>query len=135
MYDLERRYERYMIIYGRQQLEGLKENVLRLNASETRRDRRIITQKIPNSANGKCLSRVEKRQIYNPSSRNTQRSFNCIPGAIRNITGVTTDPFKHHLDEWLKMVPDQPRGRAYSERIAAESNSIQLQASTLRTRR
>ena len=36
MYSLERRHERYMIIYGWQQLEGLKENVLRLNASETR---------------------------------------------------------------------------------------------------
>ena len=46
MYSLERRRERYMIIYGWQQLEGIKENVLRLVASDTRRDRRIISPKI-----------------------------------------------------------------------------------------
>ena len=28
------------------------------------------------------------------------------------------------LDKWLKTVPDQPRGGGYSERVAAESNSI-----------
>ena len=78
MYSLERRRERYMIIYGWQQLEGLKENVLRLNASETRRDRLIITQKKLVSANGKCSSRVEKRLICNSPSRKTQRLFNCI---------------------------------------------------------
>ena len=53
MYSLERRRERYMIIYGWQQLEGIKENVLRLVASDTRRDRRIISPKIRDYANGK----------------------------------------------------------------------------------
>ena len=47
MYSLERRRERYMIIYGWQQLEGIKENVLKLVASDTRRDRRIISHKYP----------------------------------------------------------------------------------------
>ena len=97
-------------------MEGLKENVLRLYASKTRRDRRIITLKIPNSANGKCLSRVEKRQIYNYPGRKTQGLFICIPGTIRNLTKVTTDTIKCLIDEWLKMLPDQPRGGGYSER-------------------
>ena len=90
---------------------------------------------MPNMANGKHLSRVEKRQIYNCPSRKTQRIFNSIPGAIRNLTQVTADTFKHHLDEWLKTVPDQPRGGGYSERVAAESNSIQHQAAMMRARR
>ena len=51
MYSLERRHERYMIIYGWKQLEGLKENVLRLNASKTRRNRQIATKKIMPMAN------------------------------------------------------------------------------------
>ena len=34
-----------MIIYGWQQLEGIKENVPRLFASDTRRDRRRISQR------------------------------------------------------------------------------------------
>ena len=135
LYSLERRRERYMIIYGWQQLEEKKENVLRLTATKSRRDRRMVSPKIPNKANGKRLSRVEKRQIYNCPSRKVQRLFNCIPGSIRNITGVTTDTFKGHLDKWLKTVPDQPRGGGYSERVAAESNSIQHQAAIMRTRR
>ena len=54
---------------------------------------------------------------------------------IRNLTGVTTNTFKGHLDKWLKTVPDQPRGGGYSERVAAESNSIQHQAAMMRARR
>ena len=131
MYSLERRRERYMVIYGWQQLEGIKENVLRLTKmrreGETEmetRDRKMMSLKIPDNANGKRLSRVEKRQIYDCQARKIQRLFNCIPGKIRNLTGVTTDTFKRHLDEWLKMVPHQPRGGGYSERVAAESNGI-----------
>ena len=104
-------------------------------ATTSRRDRRIISPKIPDMANGKRLSRVEKRQIFNCPSRKVQRLFNCIPGSIRNLTGVTTDTFKGHLDKWLKTVPDQPRGGGYSERVAAESNSIQHQAAMMRARR
>ena len=126
-----------MIIYGWQQLEGIKENVLRLVASDTRRDRRIISPKIRDYANGKRLTRVEKSQIYNCPSRKVQRLFNCIPGWIRNLKkeNCSVDKFKRHLDDWLKTVPDQPRGGGYSERVAAESNSIQHQAGSLRNRR
>ena len=101
MYSLERRRERYMIIYGWQQLEGIKENVLRLVASDTRRDRGIISPKIRDYANGKRLTRVEKSQIYNCPSRKVQRLFNCIPGWIRNLKkeNCSVDKFKRHLDE------------------------------------
>ena len=62
---------------------------------------------------------------------------NCIPGWIRNLKkeNCSVDKFKKHLDDWLKTVPDQPRGGGYSERVAAESNSIQHQAGSLRNRR
>merc|ERR1712228_1145048 len=64
MYSLERRRKRYMIIYGWQQLEGIKENGSRLVASDPRRDRRIISPKIRDYANGKRLTRGVKRQNY-----------------------------------------------------------------------
>ena len=131
MYSLERRRDRYMIIYGWQQIEGLKENILRLKTSWSGRYRTMISSKIPNEANGKRLSRVEKNLIYNCPARRVQRLFNSIPGKIRNITNVTSDTFKRHLDEWLKKVPDQPRGGGYSQRVAAESNNVQHQAVTL----
>ena len=78
LYSLERRRERFMIIYGWQQLEEKRENVLRLTATTSRRDRRIISPKIPDKANGKRLSRVEKRQIFNCPARKVQRLFKGI---------------------------------------------------------
>ena len=127
-----------MTIYGWQQLEGIKENVLRLEASDARRDRKIISPRIPDYANGKRITRVEKTQLYNCPARKIQRLFNCIPGWIRNLKknkGCSVDKFKCHLDDWLKTVPDQPRGEGYSEGVAAESNSIQHQAVSLKNRR
>ena len=94
-----------MIIYGWQQLEGIKENVLRLVASDTRRDRRIISQKIQDDANDKRLTRVEMRQIYNCLARKGHCLFNSI-------------------DDWLKIVSDQPMDGGYSECVVAESHSI-----------
>ena len=86
-------------------------------ASDTR-DRRIISPTIPRYANGKRLSRAEWDQIFNCPARKVQRLFNCIPGWIRNLKkseGCSVDKFKRHLDDWLKMVPDQPRSGGYSE--------------------
>ena len=131
LYSLERRRDRYFIIYGWQQLEGLKENVLKLKSSWNGRDRRIIVTNIPNKANGKRLSSKEKNLIYNSPARQTQRLFNSIPAKLRNMSCITTDTFKKHLDEWLKKVPDQPRSGGYSKWVAAETNSVRHQAVTL----
>ena len=78
-----------MIIYGWQPLEGIKENILRLEASWTRRDRRIIPLNVPYAAKGKSRSRLEKWQIFNSPAGKVQTLFNCIPAKIRNITCVT----------------------------------------------
>ena len=91
----------------------------------------MITANIPNQANGKCLSTKEKNLIYNNPARRTQRLFNSIPAKLRNKTCIKTDTFKKHLDEWLKKVPDQPRGGGYSKWVAAETNSVRHQAVTL----
>ena len=128
--SLERRRERFMIIYGWQRLEDVRDNVLRsLTATTSRRDRRIISPKYQmwQMKNVCHNSQVEKKQIYNCPTRTIQRIFNCILGAIMNLTGFTTDTFKHNLDKWLTTVPDQPRSGGYSERLAAELNSIQHQ--------
>ncbi len=92
-----------------------------------------MPKKIRYAANGKLLSVKERAQIFNSPAGKVQRLFNCIPSQIRNLTGVTSDTFKNHLDEWLKKVPDLPKGGGYS--VAAEYNGIQRQAVVLRTRR
>ena len=116
---MERRRDRYMIIYGWQQLEGLKENVLKLKTSSRETGRTIIPIKPP------C--KVEDRKktiIYNGPASKIQRLFNSLPRKLRNMTGVSTDTFKGHLDRWLQTVPDQPKSPGYSNRVAAESNGV-----------
>ena len=131
MYSLERRRDRYFIIYGWQQIEGLKENVLDLKTSWIGMSRRIISKRIPYQVEGRRLRRADTTKVFNCPARKVGRLFNSIPASIRNLTGVTTDTFKNHLDLWLKTVPDQPRIGKYSRWVAAESNNIQHQAVTL----
>ena len=69
LYSLERTQERFMIIYDWLQLGEIRENLLRLTLCDTKRDRRIIPLKLPNNANGKRLSWVEKIQINNCPAR------------------------------------------------------------------
>ena len=53
-----------------------------------------------------------------------------MPNKLREITGVTVDTFKKHLDEWLmKEVPDQPKCDGYAGEVAASDNSIDIQYS------
>ena len=134
MYSLERRRDRYFIIYGWQQLEKLKENILGLKSSWIGTSRRIISTRIPYQFEGRRLTRANVTKIYNCPSRRVERMFNSIPANIRNLSGVTTDTFKYHLDKWLKTLPDLPRMGNYSRFVAAETNNIQHQAVTLHRR-
>merc|ERR1712098_200620 len=48
MYSLERRRDRYLIIYGWQQIENIKENVLKLELSGRNSNRTIKQRQMPN---------------------------------------------------------------------------------------
>ena len=47
-----------------------------------------------------------------------------MPKEIRNISGVSTDTFKKHLDNWLAKLPDEPGFPGYRTQRRANSNSI-----------
>ena len=42
---------------------------------------------------------------------------------IRNLTEMTTETFKGHLDKWLSSIPDTLKIDRYGENVA-ETNSI-----------
>ena len=134
MYSLERRRDRYYIIYGWQQLEGIQENILNLKQSWIGTSRRIVSRRIPYQVDGRRLKRADITKIHNCPARRIERVFNSIPPKLRNLTGTKTETFKRHLDNWLKEVPDLPRIGKYSRWVAAESNMIQHQAVTLKKR-
>ena len=100
-----------MIIYAWQQLEGIKENVLKLKTSGRSGARRIQLGdvKFYRSGGARILPSA-RTQILNSPARQTERLYNCMPKELREITGVTVDTFKKHLDKWLmEKVPDKPR--------------------------
>ena len=133
MYSLERRRDRYLIIYGWQQIENIKENVLKLEVNINRRIKqghtpgygteRVGTERVR-------ILRATQTKIHNFPARKIERAFNCMPSELRNMTGVKTETFKKHLDKWLSGVPDQPRGGGYAGQVAASNNSIQVQCKT-----
>ena len=122
MLSLERRQDRYRIIYGWQQIEGIKENVmkLRINNNETNR----LINNGSGTKKGIKLSSKMKSKLYNSPLRETERAFNSMPRHLRNLTRVTTDTFKRHLDKWLLKIPDQPKCRGYARFVSAKSNAL-----------
>ena len=132
MYSLERRRDRYLIIYGWQQMENIKENVLNIKTSWRGTGRRIISKRILTQVEGRRLKRSEITNIYNSPARRIERAFNSIPNYLKNITGVKTETFKAKLDKWLSEVPDLPKYGRYAKWVSASSNSIQHQAANLR---
>ena len=132
MYSLERRRERYLIIYAWQMLEGLKENILGLKARKNERTgRKIWSPVIRWSKNGTKLKHSARTKIYYSTGKKMERSFNAIPPEIRNIEEKNVETFKKHLDKWLITVPDTPRIDDYGGRVTVDSNSIIAQAAEM----
>ena len=130
LYSMERRRERYMIIYAWQMLEGKKTDVLGLQTklSKIGRYRSIDLGDIKKyRLDGTKLDTAIQTKILNSPMRKMERLFNCIPGHIRNIKERPIEYFKKQLDEWLKGVPDQPKCGTYAGRCRGTSNSITVQ--------
>ena len=105
MLSLQRRLERYRIIYSWKVLENLVPNcgLQEVEASaESRRGRRLAVPDIDRKAStAKQLNQVF--QVHGP------KLFNCLPAKIRNMTKVGLDDFKMALDKWLESISDQPK--------------------------
>ena len=70
------------------------------------------------------LSSKMLSKIYNSPLRVTERAFNSLPRNLRNLTGVTADTFKKHLDKWMMKIPDQPKCKGYEKFVSTKSNTI-----------
>ena len=124
MYSLERRRERYRIIYVWKILENMVPN---LNAAGTmfktstslRNGRQCIVPPISKSASTRVSSLREGSLAVNGA-----QLFNALPRHLRDITGVELSEFKKKLDEFLSNVPDQPQSPGYTAARQAESNSL-----------
>ena len=124
VYSQERRLERYKIIYT---WKALEHKIPSCGISGQISDRRGRTAKIKplnNSSSSKIKSiRDGSFTVCGP------RIFNSLPMHIRNLTECSIDTFKHHLDEFLAHIPDEPqcdylKPRSINQQTGRFSNSI-----------
>ncbi|KAG0728136.1 hypothetical protein GWK47_033112 [Chionoecetes opilio] len=55
--------------------------------------------------------------------------FNNLPGKLRNLTECSVEKLKHHLDNHLQTIPDEPPVPGYTSVSRADTNSISDQVS------
>lgn len=102
LYSLQRRRERYIVIYAWKILEKMVPNVGLQENPHQRRGRLCYVRDIQGTT-------LRLRTLtYNSFSHNSARLFNCLPRHLRDLTGITPDTFKRHLDKWLSTLPDEP---------------------------
>ena len=123
LYSLERRRERYIIVYTLKILEGLTPNIFGERGPEI--------QTVEGGRRGWGMCAIP--QIYNrvrvavPSvlegllPMNGARLFNVLPRNIREYSGLLT-VFKNKLDLYLQTVPDTPHHPHYY--LSTPSNSL-----------
>ena len=107
MYSLERRRERYRIIYTWKIIEHLVPNI-------SNDEHRQITVQYTARFGRKCIipafNRVSRvSNTYEGSMAVCgPKLFNVMPQHIRDLTNCTVDTFKANLDRFLCTVADQP---------------------------
>ena len=129
IYSIERRRERYLIIYTYKIIKGIVPNLsgdkykLRTETSD-RRGRSCVIPRL----NPQASARVRKL-IETSFPINGPNLFNSLPKKIRN-SDASVDAFKASLDNFLKCVPDQPCMPGYHQ--TTRSNSIIKQIDALK---
>ena len=112
--SIQRRHERYKIIYIYKIKEGLVPN-LPLDPSNLENS---FGLKFSNSRRGGCRCSLPNQTLYhNPAEIPRNSSFaltasnlwNCLPPNISSINKCTVPNFKNQLDKFLDLFPDEPR--------------------------
>ena len=131
LYSLERRRERYRIIYIWKMLENLAPN---LNSDSNqirsytslRHGRRCVIPPVSTAVSPRVRALRDGSLAVHGS-----RLFNVLPQHLRNMTNVELPEFKKKLDEFLASVPDEPQCPGYTDLRKAESNSLLDMVQTL----
>ena len=121
LFSIQRRHERYRIIYLWKIFEGIVPNpypiCLYVKSDVFSRLGRMCY--VPSITNNMYKSLQLSSFSYHAATL-----FNCLPKSIRNTTGCGVVSFKNTLDQYLKTVPDEPQIPGYTNYRRAESNSI-----------
>ena len=120
MYSLERRRERYRIIYVWKVLENMVPNINnQITARDNdRRGRHCITPTLKRSSEKICNLHQSSLPVHGI------KLFNAMPKHIRDMTNVSIAKFKRALDAHLALIPDHPLIVGYTARKQTVNNSI-----------
>ena len=118
LYSLQRRRERYTILYVWKIGAGLVTNDVDLQFTNNARRGCLcnITR-----VNPRALTRVKTIKTNSFATRGPTL-FNCLPKALRSQFDITLNSFKTKLDKFLQAIPDEPNLPHYHSR--ATTNSI-----------
>ena len=122
LYSLERRRERYAIIYTWRILENQVPNLDNTPICakwHIRRGRECIIPHVSTSP----PSYVQAIRFSSFALRGP-RLFNSMPAKVRNLTGCSPDKFKRVLDEALARIPDEPLVQGLTQHRQIEGNSL-----------
>ena len=117
--SIQRRMERYRIIYTWNIIEQLVPNFGIKHYTNNRLGRFCHVPKLNNSAS--CSIRTLKESSFAVKG---PQLFNSLPQHIRQITNCKPLKFKTNLDKFLETVPDEPRVQGYTQFCRAQTNSI-----------
>ena len=121
-YSLERRRERYLLIYTWRIMEGLVPNLDSTPICSywsPRRGRECkVPSILPSAPSSIRTIRFSSLPFKGP------RLFNVLPLHIRNITGCPTETLKKAVDHYLGTIPDEPLIPGLTQYRRCESNSI-----------
>ena len=122
LYSLERRRERYQVLYTWKILEGLVPNFdsTPIVALESKRRGRSCLQPPLLSTAPERIKNIRFASLPHKGPR----LFNSLPPEVRNLKCVTVEAFKAALDRHLRDIPDQPLIPNYTQYRQCESNSI-----------
>ena len=124
IYSLERRRDRYILIYIFKILMKQVPNPGISYKYSTRRGRVLI----PPTSNSKTTD-----LIHHSFTRRAPRIFNAMPQSIRDLQlDASLDSIKCKIDKSLKMIPDEPRLQGCYPTTAAASNRLEDQLLLIR---
>lgn len=118
LFSLERRRERYLILYVWKIMRGICSNDVNLRFYDHQRLGRFCEIRRPHP---RALTRVKTIKCNSFSIRGPTL-FNSLPHYLRALTNVTFEQFKTKLDQFLHDQPDEPHLPHYHSR--APTNSI-----------
>lgn len=127
MYSLERRRERYAIIYTWRMLEYQVPNIGIIAHKDGRRGNMCVVPPIKRNS-PKWAQDLKEACL----STRGPFLFNCAPKEVRDLNDCTTLQFKTALDRWLRTILDEPQLQGHTAQRRAPSNSIRHMMHVLR---